>query len=72
MVLLCGIVDAGTYELAMFVPTTTHHTQQHTGNAAKVVFFDLWPLHSTMITLLAVWDASFAFFSWFDDTHNND
>ena len=36
---LCGIVDAGAYELASFVLPPTPSTQQHTADAATAAFF---------------------------------
>jgi len=59
---VCGFVDAGAYELNVFVPTNHHQTQQHTGDTAKAAFFNLGQLCSIPITLLAVWDSMFAFF----------
>ena len=59
--LVCGFVDAGTYELRVH---HHHQTQQHTstGNAMKAAFFNLGQLCSIPITLLAVWDSMFVFF----------
>ena len=69
---MCGLVDTGTYELTLFVLPPHHHdTRQHTVDAAKAFFFDLWQPCSIMISLPAVWDSLSSFFSPFDQTLDN-